>query len=105
LPVVGAIVASVDEEKDQVPNKYPAPMPKIKMNMRYKPMPELTQADRFLYHIPRVYKDALNFNWEDKDCLLTSNDRKFVKAINSQIVDGHITIPGTVQSQAPVTVP
>ena len=68
LPVVGAIVASVDEEKDQVPNKYPDPMPSIKMKMRYKPMPELTQADRFLYFIPRVYKDALNFNWEDRDC-------------------------------------
>jgi len=47
--------------------KYPDAMPKVNITMKYKPMKHITQADHFLYHVPKVYCDALNFNWRERD--------------------------------------
>ena len=51
-------------------------------------MPHITQNENFLYNIPKVYEDALNFNWRERDYLITSDDRYFLKTLNSQIKDG-----------------
>ena len=59
-------------------------------------MLHITQNANFLYNIPKVYEDALNFNWRDRDFLITGEDRHFLKTLNSQIKDGQIKIAGTL---------
>ena len=63
--------------------KYPPAMPKVKMNLRYKAMPHLTDSDFYQYHVPKVYKDSLNFNWKDKDYVMTQDDRDFLEKLNN----------------------
>ena len=58
-------------------------MPIVKMNLKYKPMPQITQCGNYLYNIPKVYEDSLNFNWRDRDYLITSEDRHWLKSLNS----------------------
>ena len=84
------------KDADTSKSKYPRAMPLVKMNLRYKPMPHITQNENFLYNIPKVYEDALNFNWRERDYLITSDDRYFLKTLNSQIKDGQIKIAGTL---------
>lgn len=62
------------------------------MNLRYKPMPHLTHSSFYQYHVPKVYTDSLNFNWKDRDYIITQDDRDFLNKVNSQIRDGMITI-------------
>ena len=78
----------------KVKSKYPPAMPKVKVNLRYKPMPHLTHANHHLFHVPKVYADSLNFNWRERDFQNTSEERHFVASLNSQIKNGLITIPG-----------
>ena len=85
----------MESAEEQKKNKYPPPNPVVKLKLNYKPMPELTQADRFLYHIPRVFRDSLNFNWEDKDYQILWEDRKWLKETNNMIQNGQLTIPGS----------
>ena len=79
-------------------------MPKVKMNLKYKPMKKITAADHHLYHIPKVFADSLNFNWHERDFEITSEERHFLQSINSQIKNGVITIPASVQGQTPIMV-
>ena len=67
------------------------------MNLKYKPMKKITAAVHHLYHVPKVFADSLNFNWHERDFEITSEERHFLKSINSQIKNGLITIPASVQ--------
>ena len=79
-------------------------MPKVKMNLRYKPMPHLTHSSFYQYHVPKVYTDSLNFNWKDRDYIITQDDRDFLNKVNSQIRDGMITISPQCQGQTAIPV-
>ena len=79
-------------------------MPEVKMNLRYKPLRHITHSDNYLYHVPKVFHDSLNFNWADRDYIITSDDRHFLSGLNNRIKDGMITIPARVQGQAETTV-
>lgn len=46
----------------------------------------------------------MNFNWTDRDYIITSDDRHELASLNSKIKDGMITMPATVQGQAAVSV-
>ena len=74
-----------EESKDaaNAKSKYPSAMPKIRMNLKYKPMPQITQCSHYIYNVPKVYEDSLNFNWKDKDYLISSDDRRYLKWLNS----------------------
>ena len=74
-------------------SRYPDAMPKVKMNLKYKPMKNITAAEHHIYHVPKVYHDSLNFNWRERDFEISSEERQFIKEINSQIKNGMITIP------------
>ena len=74
-------------------------MPKVKMNLKYKPIPQITHCGHYLYHVPKVFSDSLNFNWNDRDYIISSDDRTFLTTLNGQIKDGMISIPAT-QGQA-----
>ena len=76
----------------QPKSKYPAAMPKVKMNLKYKPMKNITAAEHHIYHVPKVYCDSLNFNWRERDFEITCEERHFLRDINSQIRNGMITI-------------
>ena len=67
-------------------------------------MPHLTHSDFFQYHVPKVYSDSLNFNWKDRDYIITQDDRDFLKKVNSQIKDGMITISPQGQGQTAIPV-
>ena len=47
--------------------KYMRPMPVINLNLKYKAMEHITKADHYIFHIPKCFNDALDFNWGDKD--------------------------------------
>lgn len=64
-------------------SKYPDPIPKVKMNLKYKPMKQITHAEHHLYHIPKVFANTLNFNWRERDFEITSEERHFIRDINS----------------------
>lgn len=74
------------------------------MNLKYKPMEHVTQAKHFIYNIPKVYHDSLNFNWRERDYLIASEDCHYLRNLNSQIKNGQITIPGNQQGQASITI-
>lgn len=79
-------------------------MPKVKMNLRYKAMPHLTDSDFYQYHVPKVYKDSLNFNWKDKDYVMTQDDRDFLEKLNNQIIGGSLIINPVSAGQTAIPV-
>ena len=40
--------------------------------------------------MPNVYKDSLNFNWADRDYLITSADCRYLKKLNKRIESGKL---------------
>ena len=79
-------------------------MPKVKMNLRYKEMLHLTDSDFYQYHVPKVYTDSLNFNWKDKDYVMTQDDRDFLEKLNNQIIGGSLIINPISQGQTAIPV-
>ena len=76
--------------------KYPRSMPVIKMNLKYKPMEHITKAPHFVKYNPKVYQDALNFNFSDNDYALVESDKAFLRELNSKIVAGNIVVTSRV---------
>ncbi len=63
-------------------------MPKIKMNLKYKPIEAITKAPHYIKYVPTVYMDALNFDFVDNDYEIDERDRKFLKDVNESIRQG-----------------
>lgn len=95
-----AIKAAMDKVVTTGKEKYPRAMPIIKMNLRYKPMEHITKAPFYFKYNPKVYQDALNFNFSDLDYALVENDKTFISELNSKIVSGSIVIPSRVPGQS-----
>ena len=95
-----AIKAAMDKVVMTGIEKYPRPMPVIKMNLRYKPMEHITKAPFYIKYTPKVYQDALNFNFSELDYALVENDKAFIRDLNSKIVNGTIVIPSRVPGQS-----
>ena len=55
------------------------------MNLKYKPMDQITKAKNYIVHIPKCFDDSLNFNWSDKDYLLKQQDSAALKEANDKI--------------------
>ena len=55
--------------------KYPRFEPMIKMNLRYKPMEEVTHATHYFKYVPDVFSDALNFDFADSDYEIVERDK------------------------------
>ena len=72
---------------EKVTEKYQRPEPKVKMNLRFKPMEHVTHVGNYFVEIPKCYNDALNFNWDECDYQLQHRDQKFLQELNSTIRD------------------
>ena len=67
-----------EKDKHPVPDlpkeKYMRPEPKIKLNLKYKPMENITHVGNYIVNIQKCYNDALNFNWDECDYQLQFRD-------------------------------
>ena len=78
---------AVQDQQGKATEKYQKPEPKVKMNLKYKPMEHITNVGNFYVEIPKCYNDALNFNWNECDYQIQYRDQKYLKELNSQIRD------------------
>ena len=62
------------------------PIPKMKMNLKYKPMEHVTKVDNFFKFVPSVFSDSLTFDYHDRDYEIRERDRKFIHDLNQRIV-------------------
>ena len=76
---------SIHDQPKELIAKYMRPLPQIKMNLKYKPMDQITKAKNYIVHIPKCFDDSLNFNWSDKDYLLKQQDSAALKEANDKI--------------------
>jgi len=87
--------------------KYPRPMPVIKMNLKYKPMDHITKAPHYFKYVPSVYRDSLTFDFADKDYEIRERDRKFLRDLNEKIGLGNGSIAcnanGALVKQEPLS--
>ena len=60
-------------------------MPTVKLNLKYKPMENITQAPHYYKFVPTVYSDALNFDYADKDYEIREKDKKFLQTLNEKL--------------------
>ena len=72
--------------------RYPRAMPVIKLNLKYKPMEQVTHAAHYIKYVPSVFTDALNFDFADSDYELREKDKLFLRELNDKIVAGGGTI-------------
>lgn len=98
-------MAKAQDIGKETKEKYPRNKPVIKMNLRYKPMPEVTQAPHFFKYVPKVFKDAINFDFTDKDYALNERDKQFLKDLNERLVQGGNQIAGSSAGQKISQVP
>ena len=94
-----AIKEAMDKVVTSGKEKYPRFEPLIKMNLRYKPMEEITQAQHFYKYVPEVFSDALNFDYSDADYELVERDKQFLRDLNAKIAQGNGTISTNVPGQ------
>lgn len=55
--------------------RYPRPKPVVKLSLKYKPMEKITAAPHYLKYVPHVFRDSLNFDFNDKDYEIRERDR------------------------------
>ena len=55
--------------------KYPRPVPVIKLNLRYKPMEVVTKAPHYFKYVPTVFTDGPNFDYLHMDYELNHRDK------------------------------
>ena len=58
---------SPSDAADAGKQPQPPKMPKIQLNLKYKPINEILQAEHFIKHIPKIYSDHLAFDYTEKD--------------------------------------
>lgn len=56
--------------------------PPAKPQLRYRPMPHLTQSTSYLKFKPKVYPEQLNFDWNENDYMVTGAARKALAQLN-----------------------
>ena len=69
------------------------------MNLRYKPMEEVSHASHYYKYVPEVFSDALNFDFADGDYELVERDKQFLRDLNLKIAQGNGTINTNVPGQ------
>lgn len=55
-------------------------MPTVKINLQYKPIDEISQAEHYFKYVPPVFEDRLMFDFASEDYELTQRDRDFLKS-------------------------
>ena len=92
-----AIKEAMDKVATSGKEKYPRFEPLIKMNLKYRPMEEISQATHYYKYVPEVFSDALNFDFADSDYELVERDKQFLRELNAKIEQGN----GTISTNAP----
>ena len=58
--------------------------PKVKLNLRYK---NWTRPNFLIHHVPKVYKDSIDFDWSERDYILTNTDHRFLWRLKNKNSD------------------
>jgi hypothetical protein len=66
-------------------------MPTVTLDLKFKPMLDITQVNHYIKFIPPVFNDNnLFFDWGDTLYELNHNDRRFLAQINTLIEQGSL---------------
>lgn len=64
------------------------------MDLKFKPMLDITQVNHYIKYIPPVYDNNLFFDWQDTLYEINNNDRRFLAQLNAQIEQGMFSSAG-----------
>ena len=65
--------------------KFPPAIPTVSLDLKFKPMLDITQVNHYIKHIPPVYDSNLFFDWHETLYELNSSDRRFLTTLNGLI--------------------
>lgn len=103
------VVAQQSAEKPQKPQEpekpdgervFRAPMPDIKLRLKFPLMPDITQAKHYIKYVPEVFREHMIFDWSECDYEFSNKDVHFLRALNRTISAGSLMVNGAPLRQS-----
>lgn len=70
--------------------KFPPAIPTVALDLKFKPMLDITQVNHYIKYVPAVFDTNLFFDWHETLYELNNNDRRFLTSLNGLIEQGAV---------------
>lgn len=72
--------------------KFPPAIPTVNLDLKFKPMLDITQVNHYIKYVPAVFDTNLFFDWHESLYEINNSDKRFLATLNGSIEQG--SLPG-----------